>query len=450
MSATDTRRNFVNPLIKRLDRDTRKRVETQSGQLLLLNDITAFKKVIETTLGIEVPTKELEIARQAGIKKARELHDAFTKNAGKNRLKALERKFPDIDFKGQGLNIGENAFLVASFKSSISIVRDAILRSLEKNLKIDASSKKELQGLVQKGHGEEGLAVSQIQIGTALGLAENKDIRNLLVSNLESYIQEANIVDSNKKKHISVLRDISVNYNKLITKSGNLKADYFSIITFQSQEDNQADKVLEQELVRLLRKFIKSEGFDKVLVEMKGSPSIVDQIESHLLDQLTPKSKKVKVKRKKRVSQKVSGSVTEKNKNYKESKRKVVKKAKKSVKRGKIKTKTTRNEALSVKEIIPFINAQLAETVEANMGSPALNYRTGRFAESARVVRATETAKGYPSLEYTYQLYPYQFFESSSGSKWASIDRDPRTLIDRSIREIAQEFAVGRFYTRRI
>ena len=32
---------------------------------------------------------------------------------------------------------------------------------------------------------------------------------------------------------------------------------------------------------------------------------------------------------------------------------------------------------------------------------------------------------------------------------WASPERDPRQVIDRSIREIAAQFAIGRFYTRR-
>jgi len=31
-----------------------------------------------------------------------------------------------------------------------------------------------------------------------------------------------------------------------------------------------------------------------------------------------------------------------------------------------------------------------------------------------------------------------------------SIERDPRRLIDKSIREIAAQFAIGRFYTRRL
>jgi hypothetical protein len=94
------------------------------------------------------------------------------------------------------------------------------------------------------------------------------------------------------------------------------------------------------------------------------------------------------------------------------------------------------------------INARLSMTVIKNMGTPALENRTGRFARSAIVTDVVQTSQGFPSIGYTYQKYPYQTFEP--GYKQGSVDRDPRTLIDRSIREIAQQLIVGRFYTRRV
>jgi hypothetical protein len=98
--------------------------------------------------------------------------------------------------------------------------------------------------------------------------------------------------------------------------------------------------------------------------------------------------------------------------------------------------------------LIGLINKQLPEQVAANMGSPYLNFRTGRFAESVRVVDVVKTRKGYPSFGYTYQKGPYQTFEP--GYAQGDINRDPRKIIDKSIREIAAEFAIGRFYTRRL
>ena len=43
-----------------------------------------------------------------------------------------------------------------------------------------------------------------------------------------------------------------------------------------------------------------------------------------------------------------------------------------------------------------------------------------------------------------------EFLKASSGSRFASVERDPRTLIDASIREIAAEIVEGRIYTRRV
>ena len=98
-----------------------------------------------------------------------------------------------------------------------------------------------------------------------------------------------------------------------------------------------------------------------------------------------------------------------------------------------------------------LLNAKLPRTVAENMGAPALENRTGTFASSVRVTDVNRTAKGFPSVGYTYQRNPYQVFEMGSGkAPWATTARDPRTMIDASIREIAQELAVGRFYTRRV
>jgi len=98
--------------------------------------------------------------------------------------------------------------------------------------------------------------------------------------------------------------------------------------------------------------------------------------------------------------------------------------------------------------LIGIINKQLPQQVAANMGSPYLEYRTGRFASSTRVTEAITTAKGFPSFGYTYDKFPYQTFEP--GYAQGDINRDPRKIIDRSIREIAAQFALGRFYTRRV
>ena len=98
--------------------------------------------------------------------------------------------------------------------------------------------------------------------------------------------------------------------------------------------------------------------------------------------------------------------------------------------------------------MMSVLNQQLPEAIEGNMISPRLNFQTGRFASSVRVTDISMTAKGFPSIGYTYMLGPYQTFEP--GFAQGSVERDPRKLIDLSIRELAVQFATTRFYTRRV
>ena len=102
----------------------------------------------------------------------------------------------------------------------------------------------------------------------------------------------------------------------------------------------------------------------------------------------------------------------------------------------------------SMFSLAALINQKLPETVEKNMGPPALTNVTGRFANSVRVTDVVPTTQGFPSIGYTYRKSPYQTFET--GNKQGDPERDPRKLINRSIREIAAEMAIGRFYTRRV
>ena len=120
--------------------------------------------------------------------------------------------------------------------------------------------------------------------------------------------------------------------------------------------------------------------------------------------------------------------------------------------KAKLSSKSTHSRATrsptSIVTMIGIFNQQLPNRVMKNMGPPRLTNRTGTFANSVRVTDITKTAQGFPSIGYTYQKSPYQTFEV--GGKQGSTDYDPRNLINQSIREIAVQFAMGRFYTRRM
>ena len=104
---------------------------------------------------------------------------------------------------------------------------------------------------------------------------------------------------------------------------------------------------------------------------------------------------------------------------------------------------------MALQNILGVLNSQLPRVVAANMGTPRLENRTGRFAQSVRATDATKTPQGFTSIGYTYMKERYGGYESTSGSRFADIDRDPRPLIDQSIREIVIGFGLGRVFTRR-
>lgn len=101
--------------------------------------------------------------------------------------------------------------------------------------------------------------------------------------------------------------------------------------------------------------------------------------------------------------------------------------------------------------LVSIINAKLTTKVLENMKFPSLVNRTGNFASKAEVVGVEITKEGFPTFVFNYERDPYDVFDRTKGrSPWNTPERDPRTLVDKSIREILREMAIGRFYTRRV
>jgi hypothetical protein len=67
-----------------------------------------------------------------------------------------------------------------------------------------------------------------------------------------------------------------------------------------------------------------------------------------------------------------------------------------------------------------------------------LNLRTGRFAESVKIERMTQSREGMITAFYSYMKNPYATF-STGGRQSLPKSRDPKLLIAKSIREIATE-----------
>ena len=109
--------------------------------------------------------------------------------------------------------------------------------------------------------------------------------------------------------------------------------------------------------------------------------------------------------------------------------------------RGRGKAKSD-NVAPDLKLLIQAINDRLHDKIQENMGKgrskEILNYRTGRFARSAKVETLFEVKeKGAIGAQVKYMRYPYGVFEP--GGRLHKPGRDPHRIFGRSIRQILQE-----------
>lgn len=93
------------------------------------------------------------------------------------------------------------------------------------------------------------------------------------------------------------------------------------------------------------------------------------------------------------------------------------------------------------------INSNLHDQIKRNMGTGSrkdvLNYRTGRFAQSAKVEKLSESRQGMITAFYSYMKNPYATF-SRGGRQERPYTRDPKLLISKSIRELAGQQVANR------
>ena len=431
MSRASFEKGFVNPLLRKLDTEARKSVERQRGQLLILADTKDLEAVIKLVIPeISVEDRELYKALEAAKSKAIKLQKIFI-SKNKTRYNAIVAKLPEIRLPH---TLGKDMFIVSSFTYSINVIKKAMLESLVNAGVFNEEQSAEISKNLHKGHGSRGTAVSQVQIARAVSDIDVAT-KNLLLHNLKASMSAGELSGT----YYNEIESLVSNSSQIVTKKGALKANYVSVISFQVGKENIADATEEKALKAAFRAFVKD--LTPSILNMEGSSSLKQKVERLVVEQFTGK-KNLKV-----TSKALSHSLSTKNKVSTSPKKKPtnVKIKKGTPKKGK---RRTTNSKFSLAPILGILNSELPKVVAKNMDDPRLNYRTGRFAASVKVTDVTQTAKGFPSIGYTYMKYPYQTFET--GFAKGSVDRDPRKLIDVSIREIAAGLAIGRFYTRRV
>jgi len=462
MSKTTVSKRISNQLLKKLSSDHNKvmRKEAQTGrpQVLQLHNLNFINETLQAFVERGKGSKQIKTVdiSKDDIKKARKIAELAQAKFVKSRkqtdvTKTLEyaHLLEAVPHIAKDIRNGKS-FLVSSFSATAEIKKsivDFVLKDKSKTLRARVRRK------IDRGHGAAGgTAVSSLQLAAAGSLASSQGIDLAKTPGLDSYLESQFTEYGISLKNIEIIKEVLVDYQALVTKKGDLRADYIPIITFQDFYANRGIDAREEKLILdIVRKFFTQTITAQGLVDMEGSRSLRQQIEDVIVDPLVKASKNKRIKttakrravapkagRKKAPSQKLKAGTA-----VIAAKRKA---AKKSFAR-----KPAKDTQRSMFSVIALINEKLPTAVQKNMREPALENRSGRFANSVRIMEVTETRKGFPSLGYTYDKDPYEVFEQGRGrAPWANANRDPRALIDKSIREVAANLALGRFFTRRL
>jgi len=295
----------------------------------------------------------------------------------------------------------------------------------------------------QIGHAE-GSGSEQVGLASStVGVARAKSIVDEIAAKQVEGIDRIQTAISNYEKKMS----LTIDHTQIISADGTFNKNYIPILTDQASTDNQDERINEAAAVAAFNSEIKDIVLDETSTAV---PDAIAQISMYNIAQgKNVKSTGVKKRQIREKSSAKAEKITKAKDEYEVATdggpdvSEYIKRTKRTGRRQK--------DRYSIAALIGIINEKLPQTVRKNMGAPRLESQTGRFAQSVKMMDASRTSQGYVSLGYTYAKNPYQVFETGTGkAPWATPERDPRRLIDQSIREVAAGLALGRFYTRRL
>lgn len=126
--------------------------------------------------------------------------------------------------------------------------------------------------------------------------------------------------------------------------------------------------------------------------------------------------------------------------------KKIKSKGKAKVATPKLRIKDTKGKFTSLLSLQGLLNTRLHDQIQQNMGKgrakEILNYRTGRFAKSAKVTALQQRDDKIVAF-YTYMRNPYDTF--APGGRLHKPGRDPNRIIGRSIRQLATQLVHSKF-----
>lgn len=468
MSKSSFRKELASKLLENYTRKSEKTVGEAARILLQSSDVRqciviknkqtrAIQTGYEAGIGRVLSTKEGTKYRAAVKRYIKGLAHPFPKD--KN---AQTRYFMQL-IRKNNLTFGKNVFYIAK---SFDTIKDNINKFNETYAKNSGGtySRKAFGKEVNLDHGAEGTASGLVgSVIGAFAVAQDsgglpKNFKKIFGDNLTAVLDSSlnDLTRGQRGKIHADLMKLVIDAEQIVSKGGDIKAGISMLLTpvlasVNIQKGSKEEKQMQEAFLSAFEATFR--GVDYTTLE--GSSTLYEKIEKVIVyDALTAKlksSKNISVKleaKKVRLSTKTKlTESTKQGKGYLVSGSSRGGKLAKSP-GGKAEREDSARSYVSLQNIL---NSKLSETVRKNMRLPGLENRTGRFASSVKVTDISTTGKGFPSIGYTYRKDPYQVFEMGAGkSPWATPDRDPRKVIDASIREIASQMAIGRFYTRRV
>lgn len=436
--------------LDRVEKQLRETVEEYEGQIFIW-DVEGFIELVDSFISDEsIRNKLVHSYRTKLVAADKAIMRIKAHRARLNRVKA-----DVVKFKIENYSPKKHEIYAVRTYGTVERIKRKIGAEYSQ---LTGRNSKEITGRVDKGdklsdvtgeqigHGEFGHAVSTtkaLMAESALGTKTAQKIGSR-PENIEHYTRLQSRITKYKK---TMGINMSIDHSQEVTSRGTIRKSYTPILSSQDAQTNLIEGKDEKKALQDLRNDLRKDYED--IVNLQGSETLLEAVEAVQLHNIIPKGKNVKYKGSSKPRK------TVKNKSKGSSKKRIQRQTSVGVIKGagapnlhKLNPATNPRSGGSMVSLIGIINSSLPGVVMKNMKEPRLVNRTGTFASSVRVTDIIATRKGFPSIGYTYQKSPYQTFEL--GNRQGSQDRDPRRLIDFSIREIAARHAVGRFYTRRV
>lgn len=285
----------------------------------------------------------------------------------------------------------------------------ALVAKLNAILRTELNSK----NFIDSGH---DIGVADKQVRYALGTLNNK---------------------ISKREDLSALAASNARLDIISKFEGPKKKFVISVIEESAKQNRSkasGEAAFKEQTLRILRQFVNE---NKDWAGQKGSSSKIEEITATLVNDAISNGWKGKKQKVYKSSSKASLLIKGRTKTTKSSNKENIK----------LRTKAQ----VSSINLINLLNMRLPEEVKKQMIKPSLVNRSGTFANSVRVVELGRSLQGYLTVTYDYKRQPYDVFDPVKGaSPWNTPARDPKKIIERSIRSAAKDLIESRFYVRRV